>query len=82
MNLFLFCLQSEDLEDSIDKTWIVSAQSSLQKEILERLPSNQSLYVEGAFTIWLRKACVNYFVLRGKPRAYAPHMTMDEKDGK
>jgi len=54
----------------------------LQKEILERLPSNQSLYVEGAFTIWLRKACVNYFVLRGKPRAYAPHMTMDEKDGK
>jgi C-terminal domain of the ECSIT protein len=54
----------------------------LQKEILEKLPSNESLYVEGAFTIWLRKACVNYFVLRGKPRAYAPHMTMDEKDGK
>ncbi|XP_065341997.1 evolutionarily conserved signaling intermediate in Toll pathway, mitochondrial [Cloeon dipterum] len=71
---------SKDLEDSLDKTWILSAQSPLQKEILGRLPSDQPLYVEGAFKIWLRSECVQYFVLRGKPKPYQPRPTMDEID--
>ncbi|XP_059472516.1 evolutionarily conserved signaling intermediate in Toll pathway, mitochondrial [Neocloeon triangulifer] len=72
--------QTKNLKDSVDKTWIVSAQSPLQKEILERLPSDQPLYVEGAFKIWLRQACVQYFILRGQPKPYTDHETMIEKD--
>lgn len=61
-------LQAEDLEESIDKTWIVNAQSPTQQELLEKHPKDEPIYVEGAFRVWLRGAAVIYFVLRAEPK--------------
>lgn len=60
--------QACDVKDSIDKTWIVSAQSPVQRELLDAHPRDVSIFVEGAFRIWLRDASVSYFILRADPR--------------
>ncbi|XP_012255105.2 evolutionarily conserved signaling intermediate in Toll pathway, mitochondrial [Athalia rosae] len=57
--------QSEDLPDSIDKTWIVSSISPDQKILLEKHPPNTPIYVEGPFRVWLKDCPLNYFILRG-----------------
>ena len=59
--------QTNELQDSIDNTWIVSGQSPMQRELLAKLEERQTVYVEGAFTIWLRKSSINYFILRTDP---------------
>lgn len=59
--------QSSDLKDAIDDTWIVSGQSPKQRELLAQLKEKQTVYVEGAFTIWLRNTSINYFILRTDP---------------
>nr|CAG4637068.1 EOG090X07J4 [Ceriodaphnia reticulata] len=59
--------QTSDLKDSIDDTWIVSGQSATQRELLAKLEGKQTLFVEGAFTIWLRRTSINYFILRTDP---------------
>ncbi|CAG0890728.1 unnamed protein product [Cyprideis torosa] len=57
-----------DVPDSIDKTWIVSAQSPEQVEMITSHPSDSPVYVEGAFNLYLRNASISYFVLRADPR--------------
>jgi len=59
--------QTKELEDSIDDTWIVSGQSIIQQELLEKLEAQKPVYVEGGFPIWLRKTSINYFILRSEP---------------
>jgi len=59
--------QTKELEDSIDDTWIVSGQSPIQQELLEKLESHKAVYVEGGFPIWLRRTTINYFILRCEP---------------
>nr|CAD7429439.1 unnamed protein product [Timema monikensis] len=58
--------------DSLDDTWVVSAQSPLQRKLLDAHPHNVPVYVEGAFLVWLREVPVNYFILRAeaRPRPY------------
>lgn len=56
-----------DIEESLDKTWIISGQSLEQREMIARLPQSEALYVEGAFRVWVGQAQVNYFILRGTP---------------
>ena len=56
--------QTDDLTESIDKTWIVSGQSPEQKKIIRFLPKTKALFVEGAFRLWLQKTQINYFILR------------------
>lgn len=58
---------TKDVEDSVDDTWIVSGQSPTQRELMAKLPEKQTVYVEGAFTIWLRRTSINYFILRSEP---------------
>lgn len=48
----------------MDKTWIVSAQSPSQKELIEELTSDRSLYVEGSYQVWLKDIMISYFVLK------------------
>ncbi|RZC37066.1 ECSIT domain containing protein [Asbolus verrucosus] len=60
--------QSRDIEDSIDDTWIVSAQSPIQRSLLRDHDVKQPVYVEGAFRVWLKSNQVNYFVLRADPK--------------
>ena len=66
---------SNDISESIDKTWIVSGQSPDQKEMITKLPKDKALYVEGGFRVWLREAQVSLIKLQN-PRIYA---VMSEK---
>ena len=58
---------TKELADAIDETWIVSGQSPTQRELVEKMSENQTIYVEGAFCIWLRRTSINYFILRSEP---------------
>ncbi|XP_044760666.1 evolutionarily conserved signaling intermediate in Toll pathway, mitochondrial-like isoform X1 [Coccinella septempunctata] len=60
--------RTKDIEDSIDDTWIVNAQSPTQRSLLEKHDPKEPVYVEGAFRVWLRDKQVNYFILRANPR--------------
>ena len=42
--------------------------------MLAEQPVHKALYVEGAFTLWLRNVQMSYFILRGDP------FTMEESD--
>jgi len=71
---------AEDLQQSTDKTWIVSGQSEDQKDLLASFKENTPIYVEGAFRLWLKDCQVNYFILRGPPLPAPPPITEDEND--
>lgn len=59
--------QAEDLPDSLDKTWIICAQSPKQKELIAEHSEKKPIFVEGPFRIWLREAQVHYFIVRSDP---------------
>lgn len=69
----------EDLEDAFDLTWIVSGQSQNQQEIIQKLPTDRPIYVEGAFRVWMRNVCMNYFILRADPRP-SPEASKEDPD--
>nr|CAG4640918.1 EOG090X07J4 [Eulimnadia texana] len=58
--------ETKELSDSLDDTWIVSGQSETQRELIQNLPQDQTIFVEGAFRLWLRKTSINYFILRAE----------------
>uniref|UniRef100_A0A1B6FQ69 Evolutionarily conserved signaling intermediate in Toll pathway, mitochondrial n=1 Tax=Cuerna arida TaxID=1464854 RepID=A0A1B6FQ69_9HEMI len=60
-------LETKEVKDAIDETWIVSGQSPLQQELIERHEVTEPLFVEGSFRVWLRGTSVNYFILRADP---------------
>ncbi len=62
-----FDLQTSELEDSVDETWIVSGQSPEQQALIEKHPADRPVYVEGAFRVWIQRVCINYFILRAEP---------------
>lgn len=72
--------QSKDLEDSIDKTWVVSGTSPDQQELMIKHPPDVPIYVEGPFRIWLRNVAINYFILRAEPveRPKPPPVDIDD----
>lgn len=59
--------QTNEVESSIDDTWIVSGQSAVQRELLSRHKKESAVYIEGPFLIWLRNRSISYFILRGDP---------------
>lgn len=72
--------QASDVKDSLDDTWIASVQSPVQRELLDAHPHDVSIFVEGAFRIWLRNASVSYFILRADPRP-KPNLHPQDFDG-
>lgn len=68
INSKLTVYQTSDIPESIEDTWIVSAQSPKQKTLLEEHNKNEPIYVEGAFRVWIKEKAVNYFILRGNPK--------------
>jgi evolutionarily conserved signaling intermediate in Toll pathway len=58
--------QTSEVESAIDDTWIVSGQSPIQRELLEKHKKTDGLFVEGPFHIWLRYKCISYFILRSE----------------
>jgi len=71
-------LDTADIPDSNDKTWVVSGQSADQRKLIEGLKKGTALYVEGAFRVWLRESQVSYFILRGPPVPAPPPPSMDD----
>jgi len=57
--------ETKDVEDAIEDTWIVSAMSSLQEELLRMQPHDVPIFVEGPYTVWVADQCIDYFVLKG-----------------
>jgi signaling intermediate in Toll pathway protein len=55
---------TEELENCADQTYIVSALSPEQSELIASHPVDKPVFVEGGFTVWLRSKSVTYFILR------------------
>ncbi|CAH2106350.1 unnamed protein product [Euphydryas editha] len=60
--------QTEEIEASLDKTWVVSAQSRVQQVLLSEQPIDEPLTIKGPFNIYLNDQVVTYFILLGKIR--------------
>ncbi|KAI8436020.1 hypothetical protein MSG28_004149 [Choristoneura fumiferana] len=60
--------QTEEIEASLDKTWIVSAQSESQKVLLSQQPEDDPLVIRGPYKVCIRDQFVTYFLLLGKIR--------------
>lgn len=58
---------TNDVEDSIDKTWIVSAMAPKQSELLLKHDKTKAIYVEGPFKIYVATKSVDYYTLRTDP---------------
>lgn len=59
-------LDTSQVDNAIDKTWIVSGQSPEQKKLLKRHPPTNALRIEGPHSIWLRNRSLDYFILMGE----------------
>lgn len=71
---------TSEVEAAIDHTWIVSGQSPVQQELLQNLPDDEPLKVEGPFRIFLRDESIHYFTLKAEYRA-PPDVIEVDKDG-
>lgn len=69
---------TENIEESLDKTWIVSGQSPEQRKLLKNHSVDLSLRVKGPFSIQLRNRSINYFTLVGD--AEPDDLFADEED--
>lgn len=49
-----------------DDTFIVSAQSPEQRELIQKLSTKKAVFVDGGYNVWLRNKLQTYFVLRGE----------------
>lgn len=76
--------KTETIEDSIDKTWIVSAITPKQRQLLENHhPRTKAIYVEGPFPVYIRDKSVDYFVLLTKiPKSDIYKPPIVDTDGK
>ncbi|CAL8086830.1 unnamed protein product [Orchesella dallaii] len=68
-----------ELDDAYDHTWIVSGQSPEQQKLIETHPPERPIFVEGAFRLWLKGMCMNYFILRAEPKPL-PNIKKDVDD--
>nr|BAI40012.1 evolutionarily conserved signaling intermediate in Toll pathways [Penaeus japonicus] len=71
---------TKDVEDAVDDTWIISGQSVIQQELLEKLPHGDPIKVEGPFRIFLRDKSVGYFILRAEARPPPVPQKKEDKD--
>ncbi|CAH1794947.1 unnamed protein product [Owenia fusiformis] len=57
----------EEVESCIDDTFVASAQSTIQRALINGHPTDKPLFVEGGYKVWMREKCLNYFVLKADP---------------
>lgn len=72
--------KTNQLEESLEDTWIVSGQSPDQKKIIANHPDNIPIYIEGGFRIWLRKQSIIYFILRTEPPPAIENEEQEDED--
>lgn len=70
----------KNVDDAVENTWIVSAMSSSQKELLLKHPRDSPLFVEGPFLEWVADECIDYFVLRAEPTTQPKRVYEDIDD--
>ena len=58
--------QTEELEASSEDTFIVSASSPIQMELISGLDTDKPVFVEGGFKTWLNGTMLKYFTLRSE----------------
>ena len=58
---------SKELENDTEDTWILSAQSSTQSELLKKHKKEIPIFVEGPHFTWIRSKLVHYFVMKTDP---------------
>lgn len=73
---------TERVDDSLDKTWIVSGQSPEQQRLLQKHSVESPLKIEGPFAIWLRNRSINYFTLVGEAEPDENFASEEDLDGK
>lgn len=64
--------QTSEVEDAVEDTWIVSGQSTVQQELLQKHPPGEPIKVEGPFRIHLRDKSIGYFILRAEAKPKPP----------
>lgn len=74
-------LNTEKVEDSLDKTWIVSGQSPEQRKLLNKHAIESPLKVEGPFDVWLRNRSIKYFTLVGEAEPDEKFAVEEDSDG-
>lgn len=72
---------TENVKDSLDKTWIVSGQSPEQKKLLNNHAIDSPLKVEGPFAIQLRNRSIKYFTLVGEAEPDDKFEQREDSDG-
>ncbi|XP_072255634.1 evolutionarily conserved signaling intermediate in Toll pathway, mitochondrial [Pyxicephalus adspersus] len=70
---------TEQCDDGTIKehTHLVGIQSQDQIALLEEHDRNYPVLVEGPFNLWLKKTCVNYYILRAEPSAKKKEKILD-----
>ncbi len=58
---------SKEFENDAKDTWILSAQSTKQKELLKVHKKETPIFVEGPNFTWIRNKLVNYYVMKTDP---------------
>lgn len=74
-------LDTDHVENSLDKTWIVSGQSPEQVNLLAKHSASSPLKIEGPFAIWLRNRSINYFTLVGDAEPDENFEAEEDEDG-
>lgn len=78
---------TSNLQNSIDKTWVVYAQCPTQQALIDRLDDKAILYVEDGGTVWVGSNPLTYYVLKyyvdsevakEKARVVEPHYNFEE----
>ncbi|KHJ42229.1 ECSIT protein [Trichuris suis] len=54
---------TEAISEEVEKTWIVSGQSPIQQELLEKHSLEDALFVDGPYRVWLMDRSLFYFTL-------------------
>lgn len=70
--------EASELENSLDKTFVASAQSWRQRELIESHDAEKPLFVEGGYTIWLRENKLQYFKLWSEANPNIPRHIFPE----
>jgi C-terminal domain of the ECSIT protein len=78
---FLF-LQTKELKGCIDQTYVVSAQSPVQRNLIAEHPIDRPVFVEGGFTVWLRSKSLTYFTLQAEPTGRFLQFSKSAKENK
>lgn len=72
---------TEKVEHSLDKTWIVNGQSPEQKKLLSNHAVESPLKIEGPFDVWLRNRSIKYFTLVGEAEPDEKFAPQGDSDG-